>query len=248
MPAPRCSSCAREKSSSRRTSTGREVFLAAARARRLLRRDGAARTQPRHATCVALVRTRLVAIKSGELLMKLRRDPTLALEMLQPMSRRIRYLEEQLAELMQSELASRQQVEKMLAKSEYHRDEHGRDHQRPRRAADRDVGHAHRQYFCNARPGLVRLLDRAAPRLQRLHQRRRHRRAHIVAGQDDDGGVGAAARAAPDRGEITIYYTIGNHDIILEHYLGDWGGIRLVPFLNVQIGQQAHPHRARPPL
>jgi UDP-2,3-diacylglucosamine pyrophosphatase LpxH len=34
----------------------------------------------------------------------------------------------------------------------------------------------------------------------------------------------------------TIYYTVGNHDLILEHYLGDWGGIRLVPFLNVHSG------------
>lgn len=38
--------------------------------------------------------------------------------------------------------------------------------------------------------------------------------------------------------QTTIYYTIGNHDIILEHYLGDWGGIRLVPFLNVRSGDK----------
>jgi UDP-2,3-diacylglucosamine pyrophosphatase LpxH len=38
--------------------------------------------------------------------------------------------------------------------------------------------------------------------------------------------------------EITIYYTIGNHDLVLEQYLGDWGGLRLVPFLNVQSGTQ----------
>jgi len=36
--------------------------------------------------------------------------------------------------------------------------------------------------------------------------------------------------------EITIYYTVGNHDIILEHCLGDWGGLRFVPFLNVSSG------------
>ena len=34
----------------------------------------------------------------------------------------------------------------------------------------------------------------------------------------------------------TIYYTIGNHDIILEHGIGDWGGLQLVPFLNVNSG------------
>jgi UDP-2,3-diacylglucosamine pyrophosphatase LpxH len=36
--------------------------------------------------------------------------------------------------------------------------------------------------------------------------------------------------------EITVYYTVGNHDIILEHYLGDWGGLQLVPYLNVTSG------------
>ena len=36
--------------------------------------------------------------------------------------------------------------------------------------------------------------------------------------------------------EITVYYTIGNHDFILEHYLGSWGGLKLVPFLNVTSG------------
>ena len=80
-------------------------------------------SRPRHATCTALVRTKLIAIKSGELLIKLRRDPTLALEMLQTMSRRMRFLDDQLAELMQNEMMSRQQVDKLLAKSEYrHRD------------------------------------------------------------------------------------------------------------------------------
>jgi DNA-binding HxlR family transcriptional regulator len=60
-----------------------------------------------------------VVIKSGELLMKLRRDPTFALEMLQQMTRRIGYLEEQLAKLMEEELASRQELATILAKSEY---------------------------------------------------------------------------------------------------------------------------------
>ena len=38
--------------------------------------------------------------------------------------------------------------------------------------------------------------------------------------------------------EITIYYTVGNHDIILEHCLGDWGGLHFVPFLNVASGNK----------
>jgi CRP-like cAMP-binding protein len=76
-------------------------------------------SQPRHATCAAVERTRLIAIKSGELLMKLRRDPTFALEMLQTMSRRIRLLDDKLADLMQSEAASLQQIAKLRAESEY---------------------------------------------------------------------------------------------------------------------------------
>jgi UDP-2,3-diacylglucosamine pyrophosphatase LpxH len=35
---------------------------------------------------------------------------------------------------------------------------------------------------------------------------------------------------------ITIYYTVGNHDLILEHSIGEWGGLKLVPFLNVRSG------------
>jgi len=36
--------------------------------------------------------------------------------------------------------------------------------------------------------------------------------------------------------DTTVYYTIGNHDVILEQYLHTWGSLRLVPFLNVQSG------------
>jgi hypothetical protein len=64
-----------------------------------------------------------VAIKSGELLIKLRRDPTLALEMLQTLSKRIRYMNKQLDELMQKEMLSRQELEKLVARSEYGRGE-----------------------------------------------------------------------------------------------------------------------------
>ena len=76
--------------------------------------------QPRHATCSALTPTRLLAIKSGELLIKLRRDPTFALEMLQAMSRRVRYLEEQVTRMMEDQVLSRNEFSKALARSEYH--------------------------------------------------------------------------------------------------------------------------------
>lgn len=58
---------------------------------------------PRSATCRALAPTKVVVIRTGELLLKIRRDPTFAFEMLQHMSRRIRYLDEQLVKLVSSE-------------------------------------------------------------------------------------------------------------------------------------------------
>ena len=35
-----------------------------------------------------------------------------------------------------------------------------------------------------------------------------------------------------------IYYVIGNHDIVLENFLNDWGGFMMAPFLNVKSGSQ----------
>lgn len=75
--------------------------------------------QPRHATCKALTRTRVAVVKSGELLMKLRRDPTLALEMLQTMSRRIRYLDDQLVALVGNHDASSLAINRVIARAEF---------------------------------------------------------------------------------------------------------------------------------
>ncbi len=33
-----------------------------------------------------------------------------------------------------------------------------------------------------------------------------------------------------------VYYVIGNHDIVLEHFFETWGFVQLVPFLNVHSG------------
>lgn len=40
------------------------------------------------------------------------------------------------------------------------------------------------------------------------------------------------------RGEARIYYVIGNHDIILEHFIEDFQYIQLAPFLNVTSGDK----------
>jgi CRP-like cAMP-binding protein len=55
---------------------------------------------PRNATIRAVGETRLLVIKPGELLLKMRRNPTFALEMLQQMSLRIRRLNVRLADLL----------------------------------------------------------------------------------------------------------------------------------------------------
>jgi CRP/FNR family cyclic AMP-dependent transcriptional regulator len=98
---------------------GREVFLATLERGDFFGEMALLDQQPRHATCYALAPTRLLAIRSGELLIKLRRDPTFALEMLQTMSRRIRYLEAHVVKLMEDHAMSRQELSKALARSEY---------------------------------------------------------------------------------------------------------------------------------
>lgn len=103
---------------------GRDVFLAMLERGDFFGEMALFDSQPRHATCTALVRTRAAVVKTGELLMKLRRDPTLALEMLQTMSRRIRYLDDQLVALMRNGLPVPAEVDRVIARAEYlHEDE-----------------------------------------------------------------------------------------------------------------------------
>ena len=42
-------------------------------------------------------------------------------------------------------------------------------------------------------------------------------------------------RALIARG-LSVYYVVGNHDIVLEHYLESWADIRICPFLNLRSG------------
>ena len=44
--------------------------------------------------------------------------------------------------------------------------------------------------------------------------------------------------AAFEREGLHLYYTVGNHDIALEHFLTDWGALSVVPFLNVLSGDR----------
>jgi UDP-2,3-diacylglucosamine pyrophosphatase LpxH len=92
-------------------------------------------------------------------------------------------------------------------------------------------------FFVNARPGLIRLLEFARAGGYNV----------CINGDGIDVLHSSLMKMTMEASELlreikrlstdmTIYYTIGNHDIILEHYLGDWGAVRLVPFLNVSSG------------
>ena len=35
---------------------------------------------------------------------------------------------------------------------------------------------------------------------------------------------------------LRVYYVVGNHDIVLEHYLSSWAEVRICPFLNLRSG------------
>ena len=98
---------------------GNEVFLATLDRGDFFGEMALLESLPRSATCRALGSTRLLAIRSGELLMKIRRDPTFAFEMLQHMSRRIRHLDEQICTSLESEKLSREQAERLRVAFEY---------------------------------------------------------------------------------------------------------------------------------
>jgi UDP-2,3-diacylglucosamine pyrophosphatase LpxH len=53
-----------------------------------------------------------------------------------------------------------------------------------------------------------------------------------------DLGACAAQFAALARKGLRVHYVVGNHDVVLEHFLADWGTLHVVPFLNVLSGDQ----------
>lgn len=73
---------------------------------------------PRSATARAKGRTKLLAIHPGGFLLKIRRDPTFAFEMMQALSRRIRVTNENLMRELNSEAA-----EKIISRSEFDGDQ-----------------------------------------------------------------------------------------------------------------------------
>lgn len=71
---------------------------------------------PRSATAVAKGKTRLLCIQPGGFLLKIRRDPTFAFELLQSLSRRIRFTNERLLAQVESGEVEESAVHDLLEK------------------------------------------------------------------------------------------------------------------------------------
>jgi CRP/FNR family cyclic AMP-dependent transcriptional regulator len=83
-----------------RSHDGRNVVLATLERGSFFGEMSLLEAEPRSATVRAKGDTELLVIEPGTLLLKIRRDPTFAFEMLQHMSRRIRNLDDQLMALL----------------------------------------------------------------------------------------------------------------------------------------------------
>jgi len=96
-----------------------EVFLATLERGDFFGEMSLLESVPRTATVRAIMPSKLLAIRAGELLMKFRRDPTFAFEMLQRMSSRVRQLNEQVVQLMQLDQITREELQKLSLRAEF---------------------------------------------------------------------------------------------------------------------------------
>lgn len=73
---------------------------------------------PRFASAYAVGKTKLLVLRPGGFLLKIRRDPTFAFEMLQQLSRRIRITNERMLDIVNKGGSEKSIVEKILQSSE----------------------------------------------------------------------------------------------------------------------------------
>ena len=177
---------------------------------------------PRDADATAMGETHLLVLNAGSLLVRLRRDPTFALEMLHRLSGRVRTLNADL--------------EKALA------DREGRgnlviidaEEDRLFVISDLHLGNP----SSTARSRLVEFLDYA----------RITGTSICINGDGFEMLQTSFTRLASDavpvlnalrrlmRDGNRVYYLVGNHDISLEHFLEDWLFTQIAPFLNLRSG------------
>jgi len=94
-----------------KTLGGRSVVLATLERGSFFGEMSLLESLPRNATVRAKGDTQLLVIEPGGLLLKIRRDPTFAFEMLQHMSRRVRDLDEQLMHVLREARPSDDETE-----------------------------------------------------------------------------------------------------------------------------------------
>lgn len=82
---------------------------------------------PRSATAKAKGRTKLLMIHTGGFLLKIRRDPTFAFEMMQTLSRRIRMTNENLMKELNREGLKTETIQQIISQSEYDATTEGRN-------------------------------------------------------------------------------------------------------------------------
>ena len=98
---------------------GRDVEIGHARRGDFLGEMSMLEGLPRSATVRAMGACRLLAIEPGGFLVKIRRDPTFAYEMLQNLSRRIRVMNERLMDMVRQGQVAQGSAQSLIDKSEF---------------------------------------------------------------------------------------------------------------------------------
>jgi CRP-like cAMP-binding protein len=78
--------------------------------------------EPRSATVIAREETHLLVLNTGNFMLKIRKDPTFAFNIMQKMSNRIRLLNEKLLSQKGISTANRSEINKEIAETEYLKD------------------------------------------------------------------------------------------------------------------------------
>lgn len=108
---------------SKKAPNGGEIELARLKKGNFVGEMSLLESLPRSATARAVGATRLLVIQPGGFLLKIRRDPTFAFEMLQTLSKRIRMTNDTLMKELGRADSSKESLKVILAESEYKKDE-----------------------------------------------------------------------------------------------------------------------------